>query len=244
MIATREILKARETLEGDGARVKRLFPNGWTDYHDPFVLLDEFFVDPDAGFPDHPHRGFEAVTYMKEGAFGHRDNLGNNRTLGPGGVQRFTAGRGIVHSEMPGKEPLNHGFQLWIDLPESLEYMTPSYQAVEAERIPETRKQGMTTRTLIGPGSPVSVNTETLYQDHVLETNASSTVRVPEGLSGILYVYAGEISALELELRSGEAVVVHGGEELKLSSRGSSAFLLIAGKPHEEAIRHNGPSVD
>jgi redox-sensitive bicupin YhaK (pirin superfamily) len=244
MIDTKEVLRAHETQEGSGARVKRLFPQRWYDHHDPFVLLDEFFVDPSAGFPDHPHRGFEAVTYMKEGSFRHCDNIGNDRELGPGGVQRFTAGKGIVHSEMPGSAPMNHGFQLWINLPRRLKGMDPSYQAVESQKLPEGRKNGMRIRTLIGPGSPVWVNTDVVYQDYTLASASSLSVRVPDNYSGLVYAYAGKLEALEFDLRAGEAVTVGEGEELKLSSRKPSAFLLIAGRPHMEVIHHNGPFVD
>ena len=244
MISTRAKLRAHDTLEGDGARVKRVFPQGWYDHHDPFVLLDEFFVDSSAGFPEHPHRGFEAVTYMKEGFFGHRDNLGNDRQLGPGGIQRFTAGRGIVHAEMPGDEPMNHGFQLWVNLPKRLKGMDPSYQAVEAQKIPETRKNGVRIRTLVGPGSSVWLNTEVIYEDYLLGSDASVNVRVPDDMSGIIYAYAGKLGAFEFELRPGEAVPVQEGERLKLTTRKPSAFLLVVGKPHGEPIHHNGAFVD
>jgi redox-sensitive bicupin YhaK (pirin superfamily) len=103
---------AVETFEGAGARVKRLFPTSQLRNFDPFVLLDEFLVEPPASFPSHPHRGFKAITYMLEGGFHHTDDLGNDSIVLAGGLQKFTAGRGIVHSELPGTKGLNRGLQL------------------------------------------------------------------------------------------------------------------------------------
>ncbi|MBD3392708.1 MAG: pirin family protein [Chitinivibrionales bacterium] len=244
MIATKEILKARETAEGSGARVKRLFPSGQGDFHDPFVLLDEFFVDADAGFPDHPHRGFEAITYMKEGSFRHRDNLGNDRELGPGGVQRFTAGKGIVHAEMPGHGSVNRGFQLWINLPQRLKQTEPSYQAVESDKIPELRKNGTRVRTIVGPGSPVRLNTDVLIQDITLSSGMKYKIALPEGMWGFVYVYAGRVDMLELEVRKGEAITIERGDHVEASTTNPAGILLVAGRPAGEPIRLNGSFVE
>ncbi len=106
-------IKSIEMDEGEGARVKRLFPtNNYDGHHDPFVLMDEFFVSPPSGFPTHEHRGFEAITYMLDGSFRHEDNQGNKAEIGSGGVQAFNAGKSIKHSEAPGNEKLSHGIQL------------------------------------------------------------------------------------------------------------------------------------
>jgi redox-sensitive bicupin YhaK (pirin superfamily) len=128
--ATIEIKKAVGTEEGEGAFVRRLFPTQDFNYLDPFVLFDEFFVIPPAGFPDHPHRGFEVITYMRGGAFLHRDSMGNEQIIKAGGVQRITTGRGIVHAEMPGTKGVNHGLQIWINLPRRLKGLEPSYQNI------------------------------------------------------------------------------------------------------------------
>ncbi len=128
--------KAVHTQEGDNAEVNRLFPlPGRLMHYDPFVLWDEFTVQPGAGFPTHPHRGFEAITYVFSGEMQHADNLGNTSTVGPGGAQRFTAGRGIEHSEMPGETQATRGIQLWINLPQRLKQLDPDYQEVPASRL-------------------------------------------------------------------------------------------------------------
>src|SRR6056297_2002791 len=158
-------LKARETSDGAGARIKRLFPGPAFSHFDPFVLLDEFFVTPEAGFPEHPHQGFEAVTYMLEGAFRHKDNLSNDSVVSAGGVQRFSAGKEIRHAEMPGTDGMNHGLQLWINLPRDMKDSSPTYQQVNPKDIPVESQNGVEIRTIIGNDSPVAVNTNVLYQD-------------------------------------------------------------------------------
>ena len=130
-------IEAVETAEGAGAIVKRVFPTGQLKHFDPFPLLDEFNIEPPAGFPEHPHGGFEAVTYMLQGGFHHTDNLGNDSTVMAGGAQRFTAGKPIMHSELPGTEGSNRGLQLWIRLPTKLRDLEPTYQQVDPKDIPE-----------------------------------------------------------------------------------------------------------
>ncbi|MDR2729082.1 MAG: pirin family protein, partial [Chitinispirillales bacterium] len=164
------IAAAFEMSEGAGARVLRAFPTRLIMDYDPFVLFDEFFVSKNASFPSHPHRGFEAVTYMLEGSFRHEDILGNSDEVGAFGVQRFTAGRGIVHSETPGdKSDVSRGLQVWINLPLRLKHIEPSYQRAAAQEIPAQRVEGGGVRTVIGPASPVKTLTETVYLDITLE---------------------------------------------------------------------------
>lgn len=244
MIELKTSFKSREVTEGAGARVRRLFPQVIGDFHDPFVLLDEFFISPSTGFPDHPHRGFEGITYMKEGQFRHADNLGNDRTLGPGAVQRFTAGKGIVHSEMPGDAPVNHGFQLWINLPSKLKGIEPSYQAVESDQIPEVRRNGVRIRTLIGPGSPVIVHSDVLFQEIIMGTGAEHSFTLEPEHRGVLYVFTGKISFYELEVGRSTAIELSGGEKAEIVSRNQSGMVLISGLPHNEPIYLNGSFVD
>ena len=126
--------------EGDGVMVKRLMPRQGLMNFDPFVLMDHFDIEG-GGFPDHPHRGFEAITYMLDGGMQHVDNLGNKSVVYAGGLQRFTAGKGLVHSEMP--QGRAQGIQLWINLPKRLKQMQPSYQQVDAEDIPSDSNDGV-----------------------------------------------------------------------------------------------------
>jgi len=136
-----KIVRAQEAMEGAGVRIRRSLGSPALDYLDPFLLLDEFKSDEGsdyiAGFPDHPHRGFETVTYMLAGAMRHEDHKGNRGELGPGSVQWMTAGRGIIHSEMPlQQDGLMWGFQLWVNLPAKDKMTEPRYQDIPADRIP------------------------------------------------------------------------------------------------------------
>lgn len=126
-----ELYQVKEVAEGDGVDVKRLFPVPGRMNFDPFVLWDHFDILPGKGFPDHPHRGFEAITYMFSGGMNHQDNLGNASFVESGGAQRFTAGSGIVHSEMPAETGRSNGIQLWINLPKRLKTLPASYQQVD-----------------------------------------------------------------------------------------------------------------
>ena len=233
-----------ETLEGAGARVKRLFPTQHLSHYDPFVLLDEFFVDPSTGFPPHTHRGFEAITYMLEGSFRHEDNMGNDTEVFPGGAQRFTAGQGITHSEMPGKEKINHGFQLWINLPKRLKGIEPGYQQVNPEQIPETTVEGRKIRTIVGEGSPVELLTPVIYLDIILDEKARYAVNTPDEFVGFIYVFQGALKTGETNIKTGEALFLKEGERLTVQSEALSRFLVLTGKPHGEPILQHGPFVD
>lgn len=236
--------QAIETLEGAGARVKRLFPTQFLRYYDPFVLLDEFFVDPSTGFPPHTHRGFEAITYMLEGSFRHEDNMGNDTEVFPGGVQRFTAGRGITHSEMPGKEKINHGFQLWINLPKELKGIEPGYQQVNPDQIPEIRVEGRKIRTIVGEGSPVELLAPVIYLDITLDEKIRYAVNTPDEFVGFIYVFEGILKTGEITIKTGEALFLKEGERLTVQSEALSRFLVLSGKPHGEPILQHGPFVD
>ncbi len=229
-------IKAVETAEGAGARVKRLFPTQYLQNYDPFVLLDEFFVDRDAGFPDHEHRGFEAVTYMLEGTFRHKDNLGNDIEVSVGGVQRFTAGSGIVHSEMPGKNNISHGLQLWVNLPKKLKKINPTYQQVD--NLPERKKDGLIIRIIVGENSPVELMTPVLYQDINIENKKTYDIKLPKGWRGFIYVLEGELN----DLNQGEALLID--KNITIKTKTNSRFVFIAGNPHNEPIKQRGPFVD
>ena len=231
---------ARETAEGAGARVKRAFPSYELRTLDPFVLLDEFFVVPPAGFPEHPHGGFEIVTYMLEGAFRHWDNLGNDRTIPVGGVQRITAGRGIRHSELPGTDGMNHGLQLWVNLPKRLKSIDPGYQEVLAEEMPQLRGEAWAARVIVGESSPTRLHTLVLYLDVRLEPGARFRRRLPEGWTVLVYVLEGELS--QPEARPGILLTLE--REVELGSVTAARFALIAGEPWREPIRLAGSFVE
>lgn len=238
------ILPAEDTEEGAGARVKRLFPTYRRRNFDPFVLFDEFFVAPPAGFPPHPHRGFEAITYMFAGSFRHEDNLGNQSVVATGGAQRFTAGRGLVHSEMPAGTDLSHGIQLWINLPKRDKDIDPGYQQVDAAAFPDHDIPGGRLRTVVGPGSPLLIRTPMLYYDVVLNAGSSHQTPVAEDFNTLAYVVAGAIETDELQVTAGQAILLERVAHFAARAAADCRFVLIAGRPHHEPILQHGPYVD
>ncbi len=257
-------VEASPTRDGAGVRLKRIIGTPALPDLDPFLLLDEFGSDrPDdyiAGFPDHPHRGFETVTYMLAGRMRHRDSRGNEGLLTAGSVQWMTAGRGIVHSEMPEQEDgLLAGFQLWVNLPASEKMCEPRYQDIAADRVPEiTRKDGVRLRIIAGEAlgnvGPVEAkHVEALYLDVALPAGCSFLHPLPSGHNAFCYVFEGECdvgggaigSADEPKrLRGGELAVLGAGDHALIGTNASSArLLLVAGKPLHEPIARAGPFV-
>lgn len=236
-------VRAVSTMEGRGARVQRVFPTQLTGYQDPFVLLDDFSVAEPAGFPDHPHRGFEAFTYMIDGGFHHKDNLGNDSVVETGGTQRFTSGRGARHSEMPASGGVNRGLQLWINLPRALKKMEPEYEAIHGNDVPENGHGGAVIRTIIGGESPVKLRTAVKYLHLKMPAGARFADEIPDGSATLLYVAEGRLRVGDLELGPGEGAQPVRGEMGLLAMADAHAFLLV-GKRHGEPIQHRGPFVD
>ncbi len=246
------------TSDGAGVKLTRVIGQPKLDSLDPFLLLDEFGSDSAtdyiAGFPDHPHRGFETVTYMLDGRMRHRDNHGNSGLLESGSVQWMTAGRGIVHSEMPEQEHgLMRGFQLWVNLAAKDKMTDPRYQDIAPERIPTAEPvPGVKVRVVAGEAfgvqGPVSgIAIEPVYLDIALEPGASLTVPLPEGHSAFAYVFEGDAVQLGDEtLGMRELGVLSKGDsvELSLAADASPArLLLVAGRPLEEPVARYGPFV-
>ena len=237
------VIEAVPAMDGAGARVKRLFPHGGRGYLDPFVLLDDFRVGPPAGFPTHPHRGFEAFTYMLDGSFHHKDSMGNDSVVTSGGTQRFTSGRGAKHSEMPAEARENRGLQLWINLPRKLKQIEPEYEAVHALDIPEVHQAGVTVRTIVGETSPVKLRTPVRYLDLSMERRATWEEEMPAGHQGLIYVASGHIRLGDRDLTPGQAALPKPGP-LALIAQADARIFYIAGQSHNEPIRHRGPFVD
>lgn len=242
---THILYKAVHTREGDRAEVKRLFPlPGRLMNYDPFVLWDDFTVQPGAGFPTHPHRGFEAITYLFSGEMQHRDNLGNASTIGPGGAQRFTAGRGIEHSEMPGETQDTRGIQLWINLPQRLKQIDPDYQEVPAADIPQHDIDGGYVRTIVGNDSPLRLNTDVNYLEIVLGENTDYGNHLPEGHRGFIYMVSGNARLGESQLEAGVACFLEAGNIWQIQSHSGCRLMVCTGTPHREPIRQHGTFVD
>lgn len=239
-----EIRRAVEMREGAGVRVKRLMPvPGWSNY-DPFVLCDHFLLAPGTGFPRHSHRGFEAVTYVFEGAMRHEDDLGNRSTVLAGGVQRFTAGRGIAHSEMPDSEEPTQGVQLWVNLPRHLKEVEASYQPIDAAMVPVRRGGGSRIAVIVGEPSPVELRTPVRYLDLHLEAGATLTEIIPRGFRGFVYVISGSVAVGGQMVDSAQACFVEDPGEISMEAWEASRCLLCFGQPSGEPIRQRGPYVD
>lgn len=234
---------AVETAEGAGATVKRVFPTRNTMHFDPFVLLDEFFVKPPAGFPSHPHGGFEAITYMLEGGFHHADNIGNDSIVLAGGLQKFTAGKGVVHSEMPGTKGLNRVLQLWIRLPTRLHDLEPEYQQVEPKDVPGKDSDGIHVRIVAGGESPVKLHTKITYLDVTLLPTHRFAYDVDPKANVFLYVLEGVLSISAPEIHEGEAGLLTLGDRVEATAKEKTRFVLISGRPHEEPITLRGSFV-
>ena len=234
-------VKALTVPEGDGVVVKRLMPVHGMMNFDPFVLMDHFDIEG-AGFPDHPHRGFEAITYMLDGGMQHADNLGNKSTVQAGGLQRFTAGSGIVHSEMP--KGRAQGIQLWINLAKRLKQMPPSYQQVDADDVPSDGNDGVRVRTVVGKDSPTVLQTDVLYLDISLKKGSVYQQHISSEMRGFVYVLEGEIILNQEAVKTSEAMFFDSGVTLSLLAKQKGRLIVCFGKPHGEPIRQHGPYVD
>jgi hypothetical protein len=244
------------TKDGSGVHIRRVIGTPRLGQIDPFLLFDEFGSDdPDAyigGFPDHPHRGFETVTYMLAGRMRHKDNKGHEGVLGPGGVQWMTAGRGIVHSEMPEQtQGLMRGFQLWVNLPAKLKMREPRYQEFEADAIPVAAPApGVTAKVIAGTLGPVrgpveGITVDPLYADLRFEPGASLEVPVTAGHTLLLYVFEGgaRIEGVAVPRGSLAAMGSEGdGLAVTAGAEGAAAMLLAAAPIGEPVVRY-GPFV-
>ena len=273
----KRIVASKPTMEGAGVKLRRAFGFGDTGEFDPFLLLDDFRNDrPDdyrAGFPWHPHRGIETITYVLRGTVDHGDSLGNRGTLGAGHVQWMTAGRGILHQEMPQGDPQGqmHGFQLWANLPSSLRMSAPRYQDIPAIEIPEvTDDDGTRVRVICGDfwgkrGPVDGVAADPRYLDVwvppgrrkilPVETERHAFAYVFEGDGtfsqasqplGVLTEKAGEDGEILVRERTGNCSLVlfdSGNEVTVQAGENGIRFLLVSGKPIEEPVAWHGPIV-
>ena len=230
--------------EGDGAEVNRLFPVQSFMNFDPFVLWDDFSISAGGGFPDHPHRGFEGITYVFQGSVKHTDNLGNDSTVTTGGLQRFTAGKGIIHSEMPSADGNTRGIQMWVNLPQRLKKIDPDYQQVDSKSIPVREVSNGNIRILSGEGSPLQLNTPVIYLDIELNAGGKIEETIPEGFRGFVYMITGSASINGEQVDSGFAMFFDEVDSVIVESVGASRFMLCFGQPHGEPINQHGPFVD
>lgn len=254
-----EVLVAQATSDGAGVRLKRVFGGNDLARFDPFLMLDEFGSEEAAdyigGFPSHPHRGFETVTYMLEGYMEHRDHMDNVGKLGPGDVQWMKAGSGVIHSEMPQQEEGRmRGFQLWVNLPAN-EKMTPaSYQDIAASEIPTYAIGNIEVKAIAGSlqvndklteGAVNGLTTEAGYLDVHVHSSEPVRIAVPEGHTVLVYVYEGSatVGNSDYSLSAGKMGRLSQQGELLLQPAADTRLLVITGKPLGEPIVNYGPFV-
>jgi len=259
------LVPAIATSDGAGVKLNRTIGGPVLDSLDPFLLLDEFGSEDGAdyigGFPDHPHRGFETVTYMLDGLMRHEDSTGAGGTLGPGGVQWMTAGRGIVHSEMPQQEEgLMRGFQLWVNLPAAEKMCVPRYQNLEPDEIPEVEDDGgVRIRVIAGEVGGVSgaingVAVEPIYLDILLPAETEHSQPIPASHTALCYVFEGDVAIVNsaddnpdgsvVEVPHHTLAVLGDGEAVRMRAGAAGGrALLVAGKPLGEPVVRYGPFV-
>lgn len=255
MRSVQRLIRGQETADGAGVRLTRVIGTSQLLQLDPFLLLDHFRSDnPDdyiGGFPPHPHRGFETVTYLLAGRMEHRDNAGHAGVLRTGGVQWMTAGRGVVHSEMPMQEDgLLAGFQLWVNLPATQKMTTPRYQEIDAESIPkEQREAGVLVRviageTMHGTRGPVKdLATPVGYFDVSLPAGTRFAEKLPEAYNAFVYLVDGEIRIDGTTVPPRSMAQLGAGEGIEVEASAASRLLLVAGQPLNEPVARRGPFV-
>jgi redox-sensitive bicupin YhaK (pirin superfamily) len=258
------VVTAHKQREGGGFIVRRPFPSYGLSYVDPFLLIDEmgpvdYAPGQAVGAPDHPHRGFETVTYVLAGEMEHEDSAGHRGALGPGDVQWMTAGGGIIHSEEPSRAMREaggrmHGFQIWINLPARLKMTRPRYQEIPARRIPTAATPDGRARVRVVAGEAlgtqaiIDTHTPILYQDWTLDDGGDVTLSVPRDHQALVYVFQGAVKVGELgggqRVEDGQMAILDSGDAVRM--RGvpeGGRLLLLAGVPLNEPVARYGPFV-
>jgi redox-sensitive bicupin YhaK (pirin superfamily) len=257
-----QVFTAPQAHDGDGVELRRAFPGHHLMDLDPFLLLDQmgptdFAPGHARGFPPHPHRGFETVTYLLSGEMQHRDSWGNHGTLRPGDVQWMTAGSGLVHSEMPGETLVRdggrlHGFQLWVNLPRRDKMAKPRYQDTQSERIPVARSadREVTAKVVageaLGTKGVIDTRIPILYLHLTLEPGAKHVQEIPKSENAFAFVISGEGTLAGARAGTAQVVVFdRGGDAVEIGNTGSKplSLLLIAGEPIGEPVARYGPFV-
>lgn len=253
--AVERLVAGRPTSDGAGVKLTRVLTPDLQRRLDPFLMLDAFGSDAAgdyiAGFPDHPHRGFETVTYMLAGRMRHRDSAGNEGLLQSGGVQWMTAGRGVIHSEMPEQaQGRMEGFQLWLNLPAKDKLCPPWYRDLQSGELPEWQGEGVLARVIAGrshgvEGAVQRPDTEVLYLDLHLAPGAGFEQALPAAHNAFVYVYRGELEAGASRVPTQRlGIFANQGDGVRLTASPAGArALLLAGKPLNEPIAQYGPFV-
>ena len=251
------LVNGQFVMDGAGVKINRVLTQTLQRRLDPFLMLDAFGSDKAgdyiAGFPEHPHRGFETVSYMIKGSMRHRDSAGNEGLITDGGVQWMTAGRGVAHSEMPEQtDGLMEGFQLWLNLPAKDKMTAPWYRDIPASEIPRfSTDDGVTVQVIAGESHGVAgamqrAHTEPLYLDIELPANATFEQAIPPGHNAFLYVFRGQVVVDEQNVPLARMAILAntpGADGVRIVAAQPSRLILIAGKPLNEPIAQYGPFV-
>ena len=249
------VIPTQTVLEGGGFKVRR--PAAMGSLMSPFLLLDEMgpadYAPGEAvGAPWHPHRGFETVTYMLAGEMEHEDSVGSKGVITPGDVQWMTAGKGIIHSEMPTKKMMDegglmHGFQIWVNLPAKDKMMNPRYQDITSDQSPTIDKDGVWARVIAGECLGIESSIDTVipitYVHVKMEPSASLDKNLDTELNGMIYVFKGEVSIEGKSVKDGSLALLSTGSEVKIEAKEESEFLILAGPELNEPIARYGPFV-
>lgn len=248
-----KVLERRLTFEGAGVKLKRVLGNDDDSTLDPFLLLDHFGSEnPEdyiKGFPWHPHRGMETVTYMWTGEVEHGDSMGNKGVIKSGDVQWMTAGSGIIHQEMPQKyEGLMQGFQLWVNLPAKKKMTDPKYRGITKDQIPTIEKDGQTIKVIAGKigeieGPVRDLSTEIEYFDVELAAGKEFEHLTDKNLTVFSYIISGSVEVHDQKIKSGQCAVFSRGNSVKFSSLRGARFLFVTGEPLNEPVAWRGPIV-
>ncbi|MGV8171416.1 MAG: pirin family protein [Candidatus Woesearchaeota archaeon] len=246
------VLKGYSTSDGAGVKLYRVFANDTVELTDPFLLLDNFgsdnLSDYIKGFPWHPHRGIETVTYMLDGAVEHEDSLGNKGIIGPGDIQWMSAGSGIIHQEMPQVSKKLEGFQLWVNMPKAKKMMTPKYRGIIRDSIPVIEKDGVTVKVIsgkyggkTGPVKDLVIDVE--YFDIYLEKNMRFHHDINFGYTLLCYVYEGVGIFEDVELQKGSLILIRDGKSLDVHAKSKLKYIMFSGLPLKERVAWGGPIV-
>ncbi len=255
-IEIKKIVKSVETSDGAGVKLKRSIGTPEAEYIDPFLMLDEFGSenkdDYIAGFPPHPHRGIETVTYMLEGEFQHEDSIGSKGKMRSGDVQWMKTGRGIIHSEMPAmSDGKLLGFQLWINMPAKLKMNKPEYHYIKNNELGFYKDNEKIVKIIAGKfknqkGPEKNHNVEPIFLHVVLNKNKEFNIDLPNGHNSFIYLLNGELKIGRKEhqkIKNSTLILLNNGSNLVVKSMERSEFLIIAGKPIGETIARGGPFV-
>ena len=253
----RQIITARATTDGAGVKIMRLTGFAESLKMDPFLMLDEIRSDDKddfiAGFPPHPHRGFETITYMREGHFSHRDSMGNSGSINSGGAQWMKAGSGVIHSEMPAASAERmHGFQFWLNLPAAEKMHHPEYRDIQGDEVVVIENDDARVRLVAGTlecdgsatdGVITGKTTRPLFADVEMAAGKNATFGFEAALNAQFYVYKGSVTVADKTVSQGQLAYLTEGDLLEFSASENSGLLLFGGVPINEPVAHYGPFV-